>query len=103
MTDGIAAASRSVGAAKAAVALTDVVVSFRVAVGTYTAVDRATLNVGDGEFVAIVETAALQPGEAETTENRWVHGSVELAAERKGSLIELVRTLGAVALEGHEG
>src|SRR6188508_1963805 len=37
-----------------AVALTDVVVSFRVAVGTYTAVDRATLNVGDGEFVAIV-------------------------------------------------
>jgi NitT/TauT family transport system ATP-binding protein len=54
MTDGIAAASRSVGAAKAAVALTDVVVSFRVAVGTYTAVDRATLNVGDGEFVAIV-------------------------------------------------
>ncbi len=54
MADGIAAASRSVGAAKAAVALTDVVVSFRVAVGTYTAVDRATLNVGDGEFVAIV-------------------------------------------------
>src|SRR5215510_5729964 len=38
----------------AAVALTDVVVSFRVAVGTYTAVDRATLSVGDGEFVAIV-------------------------------------------------
>src|SRR5262245_31905325 len=37
-----------------AVALTDVVVSFRVAVGTYTAVDRATLSVGDGEFVAIV-------------------------------------------------
>src|SRR5512147_1587476 len=54
MADGIAAASRSVGAAKAAVALTEVVVSFRVAVGTYTAVDRATLNVGDGEFVAIV-------------------------------------------------
>ena len=54
MADGIAAASRSVGAAKAAVALTDVVVSFRVAVGTYTAVDRATLSVGDGEFVAIV-------------------------------------------------
>src|SRR5215813_2723238 len=38
----------------AAVALTDVVVSFRVADGTYTAVDRATLSVGDGEFVAIV-------------------------------------------------
>jgi NitT/TauT family transport system ATP-binding protein len=54
MADGIAAASRSVGAAKAAVALTDVVVSFRVAVGNYTAVDRATLSVGDGEFVAIV-------------------------------------------------
>ncbi|MGB8135830.1 MAG: ATP-binding cassette domain-containing protein, partial [Pseudolabrys sp.] len=54
MADGIAAASRSVDAAKAAVALSDVVVSFRVAVGTYTAVDRATLNVGDGEFVAIV-------------------------------------------------
>ncbi len=54
MADGIAAASRGVGAAKAAVALTDVVVSFRVAVGIYTAIDRATLNVGDGEFVAIV-------------------------------------------------
>jgi NitT/TauT family transport system ATP-binding protein len=54
MADGIAAASRSVGAVKAAVALTDVVVSFRVAVGTYTAVDRATLSIGDGEFVAIV-------------------------------------------------
>src|SRR5689334_4578105 len=37
-----------------AVELTDVVVSFRVAAGTYTAVDRATLSVGDGEFVAIV-------------------------------------------------
>jgi NitT/TauT family transport system ATP-binding protein len=54
MAEGIAAASRSVGTAKAAVALTDVVVSFRVAVGSYTAVDRATLSVGDGEFVAIV-------------------------------------------------
>ncbi|HEY7231959.1 MAG TPA: ABC transporter ATP-binding protein [Pseudolabrys sp.] len=54
MADGTAAASRSIGAAKAPVALTDVVVSFRVAAGTYTAVDRATLNVGDGEFVAIV-------------------------------------------------
>jgi sulfonate transport system ATP-binding protein len=54
MAKGIAAASRSVGTAKAAVALTDVVVSFRVAVGSYTAVDRATLSVGDGEFVAIV-------------------------------------------------
>ena len=62
MADGTAAASRSVGVAhsdvktaiNAAVALADVVVSFRVAVGTYTAVDRATLTVGDGEFVAIV-------------------------------------------------
>jgi NitT/TauT family transport system ATP-binding protein len=54
MAEGIAAASRSVGTAKAAVALTDVVVSFRVAVGSYTAVDRATLSVGGGEFVAIV-------------------------------------------------
>jgi NitT/TauT family transport system ATP-binding protein len=50
MADGIAVASRNAGA----VALADVVVSFRVAVGNYTAVDRATLNVGDGEFVAIV-------------------------------------------------
>ena len=62
MADGTTAASRSVGVAhsdvktaiNAAVALADVVVSFRVAVGTYTAVDRATLTVGDGEFVAIV-------------------------------------------------
>src|SRR6187397_27847 len=51
MAHGTAVASKNAGAA---VALTDVVVSFRVAVGTYTAVDRATLNVGDGEFVAIV-------------------------------------------------
>jgi NitT/TauT family transport system ATP-binding protein len=51
MAGGAAVASTNVGAA---VALADVVVSFRVAAGTYTAVDRATLNVGDGEFVAIV-------------------------------------------------
>ena len=51
MAGATAVASKNAGAA---VALTDVVVSFRVAVGTYTAVDRATLNVGDGEFVAIV-------------------------------------------------
>jgi NitT/TauT family transport system ATP-binding protein len=39
----------------AAVALRDAAVAFRVAGGgTYTAVERATLNVGDGEFVAIV-------------------------------------------------
>jgi len=50
MADGTAVASRNAGA----VALADVVVSFRVAVGNYTAVDHATLNVGDGEFVAIV-------------------------------------------------
>jgi hypothetical protein len=58
---------------------------------------------GPGEFIAIVEAAALQPGEAETAEDRRVHGSVKLAAKRKGSLVELVRTLGAVALQGHEG
>jgi NitT/TauT family transport system ATP-binding protein len=41
--------------ATAAVTLDDVVVAFRLASGgIYTAVERATLNVGDGEFVAIV-------------------------------------------------
>ncbi|MGE5162406.1 MAG: ABC transporter ATP-binding protein [Sphingobacteriales bacterium] len=56
MADGTASVSGSVAGPQsaAAVALTDVVVSFRLAVGTYTAIDRATLNVGDGEFVAIV-------------------------------------------------
>jgi NitT/TauT family transport system ATP-binding protein len=39
----------------AAVALTDVVVAFRLARGgVYTAVERTSLNVADGEFVAIV-------------------------------------------------
>jgi NitT/TauT family transport system ATP-binding protein len=39
----------------AAVALNDVVVAFRLARGSaFTAVERATLNVADGEFVAIV-------------------------------------------------
>jgi NitT/TauT family transport system ATP-binding protein len=57
MTGGTAAASghaqRSPTAA--AVTLGDVSVSFRLAGGgVYTAVDRATLNVADGEFVAIV-------------------------------------------------
>jgi NitT/TauT family transport system ATP-binding protein len=48
---GAAAAPNST----AAVALGDVVVSFRLANGgSYTAVDRATLHVADGEFVAIV-------------------------------------------------
>ena len=55
------------------------------------------------EFAALVEAAALQPGEAETAQNRRVHGSVERAAERKGPLVELVRSVGAVALEGHQG
>jgi hypothetical protein len=55
------------------------------------------------EFAALVETAALHPGEAETAQNRGIHRSVELAAERKGSLVKLVRSGGAVALEGHQG
>ncbi len=55
------------------------------------------------EFAALVEAAALQPGEAETTENRGVHGAVKLAAERNGSLVELVCTVGAVALESYQG
>jgi NitT/TauT family transport system ATP-binding protein len=39
----------------AAVSLTDVTIAFRLADGgTYRAVERATLNVADGEFVAIV-------------------------------------------------
>jgi len=57
MTDGVAAASNRIGNTSpvAAVALGDIVVSFRLATGdTYTAVERATLNVADGEFVAIV-------------------------------------------------
>src|SRR5262245_41043879 len=53
------------------------------------------------EFNGIVEAAALQPGKAESAENRRVHRPIELAAKRKGSLVELVRILGAVALEGH--
>ena len=55
-----------------------------------------------GEFLAIVEAATLQPGEAETTEDRRVYGSAKLAAKRKGSLVELVRALGAVTLEGNK-
>jgi NitT/TauT family transport system ATP-binding protein len=57
MTVGIAAASNRVGktSAAAADALGDVSVAFRLAGGgVYTAVDRAMLNVADGEFVAIV-------------------------------------------------
>src|SRR3546814_9771174 len=58
---------------------------------------------GPGEFIAIVEAAALQPGEAETTEDRRVHGSAKLSARRQGSLRELVRTVGPVGRKGHEG
>jgi NitT/TauT family transport system ATP-binding protein len=57
MTGGITAASNRAekSSAAAAVALDDVSVSFRLASGgVYTAVERATLNVADGEFVAIV-------------------------------------------------
>ena len=56
MADGNAAAARGLGAAKTdAVALGNVVVSFQLAhAGVYTAVENATLNIGDGEFVAIV-------------------------------------------------
>jgi NitT/TauT family transport system ATP-binding protein len=57
MADGIAAASSRGGDARlaVAVALDDVAISFRLAHdGVYTAVERATLNVADGEFVAIV-------------------------------------------------
>ena len=51
----MAAASSAAPAAKAAVSLNDVSVAFRLADGgTYTAVERATLEVADGEFVAIV-------------------------------------------------
>jgi sulfonate transport system ATP-binding protein len=47
--------SRNATASDAAVALDDVVVAFNLApAGIYTAVERATLHVGDGEFVAIV-------------------------------------------------
>src|SRR5215510_7921932 len=56
-----------------------------------------------GEFLASVEAAALQPGEAETAEDRRIHASVKLAAKREGSLVELMRALGAVALESNKG
>jgi hypothetical protein len=61
------------------------------------------VNESLAELAGLVEAAALQPGEAETAQNRGVHGSVELAAERKGPLVELVRSVGAVTLEGHQG
>src|SRR6266576_5462939 len=54
----MAAASSAAPAASAfapAVALNDVTIAFRLADGSfYTAVERATLDVADGEFVAIV-------------------------------------------------
>jgi NitT/TauT family transport system ATP-binding protein len=51
----MAAGSGAARAAGAAVSLNDVSVAFRLADGgTYTAVERATLEVADGEFVAIV-------------------------------------------------
>jgi NitT/TauT family transport system ATP-binding protein len=51
----MAAGSSAAPAANAAVSLNDVSVAFRLADGgTYTAVERATLEVADGEFVAIV-------------------------------------------------
>jgi NitT/TauT family transport system ATP-binding protein len=53
MAEGVTATGQANAAA--AVALNEVVVAFRVARGgTFTAVERATLNVADGEFVAIV-------------------------------------------------
>src|SRR3954470_11839494 len=48
-------AAPAVSGSTPAVSLNDVQVSFRLADGsTYTAVERATLDVADGEFVAIV-------------------------------------------------
>src|SRR5262245_11113219 len=68
--------------------------------------DRITTLIveeGPREVIAIVEAAALQPGEAETTEDRRVHRAVKLAAKRKGSLVELVRIPGSVASKGNKG
>src|SRR3954463_12741245 len=51
----MAASLSAAPAARTAVSLNDVSVAFRLADGgTYTAVERATLDVADGEFVAIV-------------------------------------------------
>jgi NitT/TauT family transport system ATP-binding protein len=55
MAGGATATAQGSAPAAAAVALTDVSVAFRLGGGgSYTAVARATLNVADGEFVAIV-------------------------------------------------
>jgi hypothetical protein len=53
------------------------------------------------ELAALVDAAALQPGESETTENRGVHRLLELVAECKSSLVEVVGSGGAIALECH--
>ncbi len=51
----MAGGAASTVAGASAIALSEVVVAFRVARGgSYTAVERATLKVADGEFVAIV-------------------------------------------------
>src|SRR5262249_39162441 len=52
MTDGATGAAAQ--ARSTAVSLADVTISFRLATGTYTAVEHASLDVADGEFVSIV-------------------------------------------------
>jgi NitT/TauT family transport system ATP-binding protein len=55
MSEGAAAASEAPPRAAAAVSLAQCTIAFRLADGaTYTAVEGATLNVADGEFVSIV-------------------------------------------------
>jgi NitT/TauT family transport system ATP-binding protein len=52
---GLTSATKAhAGGGVAAVALSDVTIAFRMAGGSYTAVERASLNVADGEFVSIV-------------------------------------------------
>src|SRR5262249_42467624 len=68
--------------------------------------DRITTLVVDerlAELTGLVKAAALQSSEAEPAENRGIHGSVELAAQPKGPRVEVVCSVGAVALEGHQG
>ena len=55
------------------------------------------------EMMMRYSDAPLQPGEAETTKDRRVHGFVKRAGKRKGALVELVRTLGAVTIERNKG
>ena len=54
------------------------------------------------ELTRLVEAAALQPGEAETAEIRG-STAVELAAERRGPLVELVRSVGSRSPRGPRG